>query len=78
VWQQIIIALLVVSAAGYVVWTFLSMARRQRLLDALAAHGVLVRAAASHRARLATPGCSNCPAAGEHPAKPGNGRSVQG
>jgi hypothetical protein len=65
-WQQIIIALLVVSAAGYVVWSFLSMARRQRLLDALAAHGVLVRAAASHRARLATPGCSNCSGPGTH------------
>jgi len=68
-WQQIIIALLVVLAAGYVVWTFLPMLPRQRLLDALAAHGVLVRAAARHRARLATPGCSNCAAAGEHAPK---------
>jgi hypothetical protein len=25
-----------------------------------------VRAAAQHRARLATPGCGNCAAAGEH------------
>jgi hypothetical protein len=75
VWQQIVIALLVVSAAGYVVWTFLPMMRRQRLLDALAAHGVLVRAAAQHRARLATPGCGNCAAAGEHSSKVGNGRS---
>jgi hypothetical protein len=64
-WQQFIIALLVVLAAGYVAWTFLPMARRQRLLDALAARGLLVRAAASHRARLATPGCSNCAASGE-------------
>lgn len=69
-WQQLVIALLVVTAAGYVVWTFLPMMRRQRLLDALAAHGVLVRAAAQHRARLATPGCGNCSAAGEH----GNGK----
>jgi hypothetical protein len=68
-WQQIIIALLVVIAAGYVVWTFLPMMRRQRLLDALAAHGVLVRAAAQHRSRLATPGCSNCASAGEHAPK---------
>jgi hypothetical protein len=74
-WQQLVIALLVVAAAGYVVWTFLPMMRRQRLLDALAAHGVLVRAAAQHRARLATPGCGNCAAAGEHSPKPGNGRS---
>ncbi len=65
-WQQLVIALLVVSAAGYVVWTFLPMMRRQRLLDALAAHGMLVRVAARHRARLATPGCGNCAAAGEH------------
>ena len=65
-WQQIIMALLVLSAGGYVVWTFLSMARRQRLLDALAGHGVLVQAAARHRARLATPGCSNCTAAEQH------------
>jgi hypothetical protein len=74
-WQQVIIVLLVVFAAGYVAWTFLPMMRRQHLLDALAAHGVLVRAAAQHRARLATPGCGNCAAAGDH-AKPGNGRSV--
>jgi hypothetical protein len=64
-WQQLIIALLVVSAAGYVVWTFLPMMRRQRLLDALAAHGVLAGAAARHRARLATPGCGNCAASSE-------------
>ena len=45
-WQQIIIALLVVFAAGYVVWTFLPMPHRQRLLDALAVHGVLAALAA--------------------------------
>ncbi len=65
-WQQIAMALLVASATGYVVWTFLSMTRRQALLDALAGHGVLVQAAARHRARLAVPGCSNCAAAGQH------------
>lgn len=65
-WQQIIMALLVLSASGYVVWTFLSMSRRQRLLDALAGHGVLVQAAARHRERLAVPGCSNCAAAEQH------------
>jgi len=75
-WQQIIIALLVVFAAGYVVWTFLPMPHRQRLLDALAVHGVLVRAAAQHRARLATPGCGNCAAAGEHSSKPADRRSA--
>jgi hypothetical protein len=72
-WQQFIIALLVIGAAGYVAWTFLPMMRRQRLLDALAACGVLVRAAARHRARLATPGCGNCAAAGEHAPKIGHG-----
>jgi hypothetical protein len=77
VWQQVIIALLVVSAAGYVVWTFLPMMRRQRLLDALAAKGVLLRAAARHRARLSTPGCGNCAAADDHSAKPGNSRSAK-
>jgi hypothetical protein len=76
-WQQIIITLLVAFAAGYVVWTFLPMMRRQRLLDALAAHGVLVRAAAQHRARLAMPGCGNCSAAGEHAPKLDKGRGVQ-
>jgi hypothetical protein len=75
-WQQLIIVLLVLFATGYVVWTFLPMMRRQRLLDALAAHGVLVRAAARHRARLATPGCSNCSAAGEHAPKLDKGRSI--
>jgi hypothetical protein len=76
-WQQIIIALLVVFAAGYVVWTFLPMMSRQRLLDALAAHGVLVRASVRHRARLATPGCSNCAAAGEHAPKIAKGSSIK-
>ena len=53
------------------------MMRRQRLLDALAAHGVLVRAAARHRARLATPGCGNCAAAGEHAPKIAKGGGIK-
>lgn len=64
--QQVIIAVLVLCAGGYVVWSFMPMQRRQGLLDALAARGLLVRAAAAHRKRLATPGCGNCAAAGEH------------
>lgn len=64
--QQIIIALLVLLAVAYVVWSFMPMQRRQRLLDALAAHGIAARAAAAHRKRLATPGCGNCSAPGAH------------
>ena len=67
-WQQLIIALLVSFAAGYVIWTFMSMRARQRLLDALAARGLWVKAAARHRARLATPGCGNCPAGEGNPS----------
>jgi hypothetical protein len=67
-WQQVLIGLLVLAAAGYVTWTFLSMAARQRLLDALAARGLLLGAARAHRARLSTPGCSNCDAAGDRSA----------
>jgi hypothetical protein len=58
--QWIVIAAAVPFATGYVVWTFLPVARRQKLLDLLAAHGWLTAAAARHRARLATPGCGNC------------------
>ncbi len=64
--QQVIIAVLVLCAGGYVVWSFMPMQRRQGLLDALAARGLAVRAAAAHRKRLASPGCGNCAAAGEH------------
>jgi hypothetical protein len=64
--QQITIAMLVLAAAGYCLWTFMPMQRRQRLLDALASHGVLVQAAARHRRRMVTPGCSSCSAAGQH------------
>jgi hypothetical protein len=64
--QQLIIAVLVLFAGGYVVWSFMPMQRRQWLLDILAARGLAVRAAATHRKRLATPGCGNCAAAGEH------------
>jgi hypothetical protein len=68
--QQLIIAVLVLFAGGYVVWSFMPMQRRQWLLDILAARGVAVRAAARHRKRLATPGCGNCAAAGEHNKTP--------
>ncbi len=63
--QQAVIALAVLIAAGYVLWSFLPMQRRQWLLDVLAARGIAVRAAAAHRRRLAMPGCGNCPAADE-------------
>jgi len=63
--QQLVIALAVLIAAGYVLWSFMPMQRRQWLLDALAARGIATRAAAAHRRRLATPGCGNCPATGE-------------
>ena len=68
--QQLLIALLVLFAAGYVAWSFMPMSRRQWLLDALAARGVAARAAAAHRKRLATPGCGNCAAAAEHEQSP--------
>jgi hypothetical protein len=42
------------------------MSRRQWLLDHLASRGIAVRAAAAHRKRLATPGCGNCAASGDH------------
>ena len=64
--QQFIIAILVLGAAIYVIWTFMPMSRRQRLLDALAARGVAAGAAAAHRRRLAAPGCGNCAASEEH------------
>jgi len=64
--QQIIIAVLVLFAAIYVLWSFLPMQRRQWLLDLLATRGLAGRAAAAHRKRLSTPGCGNCAAADEH------------
>jgi hypothetical protein len=66
--QQLLMVALVAAAAGYVIWTFLTMSRRQRLLDWLASHGVARGAAARHRARLATPVCSNCAGGAEHGA----------
>jgi hypothetical protein len=68
--QQLIIALLVIFAGSYVVWSFMSMRRRQWLLDGLAARGIAVRAASEHRKRLATPGCGNCAAADDHNKPP--------
>jgi hypothetical protein len=64
--QQAIIAVAVLLAAGYVVWTFMPAPRRQRLLDALAARGLLRQRAARHRAHLASSGCGHCSAAGRH------------
>lgn len=68
--QQVIIAILVLCAAGYVAWSFMPMARRQQLLDLLAARGIGRSWAEAHRKRLATPGCGNCAAAAEHPKAP--------
>ena len=65
-WQQLIIVACVLIATVYVVWSFMPMLRRQRVLDALAGHGLLVHTAAKHRARLAAPGCGNCSAAETH------------
>jgi hypothetical protein len=67
--QQVVIGVLVLSAGGYVVWSFMSMGARQSLLDALAARGIAARAAAEHRKRLATPGCGNCSAADQRGKK---------
>jgi hypothetical protein len=68
--QQLIIAILVLCAAGYVAWSFMPMTRRQQLLDLLAARGFGRRWAEAHRKRLAAPGCGNCAAAGEHQKAP--------
>jgi type III secretory pathway component EscT len=68
--QQLIIAAAVLIAAVYVLWSVMPLIRRQRLLDVLAARGVLVRFAARHRAQLATPGCGNCAAAAHGKGKP--------
>jgi hypothetical protein len=74
-WQQVVIGVAVVLAAGYVVWTFLSLRMRQRLLDGLAARGIMTGYAAAHRARLNIPGCSNCSAAEAHPSHRRQGSS---
>jgi hypothetical protein len=67
--QQLLVALAVAVATLYMIWSFSPPARRQRWLDRLASRGLLVRAAARHRARLAAPGCGNCGSAGRHPLK---------
>jgi hypothetical protein len=64
--QQFVIALALIASVAYLVWTFSSLSRRQRWLDALAGHGLLVRTAQRHRARLGAAGCGNCAAAGTH------------
>lgn len=63
--QDVIIALILVVATFYVVWTFLPLRQRVRVLDALAARGLFTRFAARTRAQLLTPGCGNCSAAGD-------------
>ncbi len=68
--QQLIIAVLVLFAAGYVAWSFMPMSRRQRLLDLLAARGIATHWADAHRKRLGMPGCGNCAAADEHGKSP--------
>jgi hypothetical protein len=70
--QQLIIAILVLCAAGYVAWSFMPMSRRQWLLDLLAARGIARGRADAHRRRLAAPGCGNCAAASEHHKAPRN------
>jgi hypothetical protein len=62
-WQQVLIGLIVLAAAVYVAWTFLSVRSRQRLLDALAARGFLVERARSHRARMNAGACGHCSSA---------------
>jgi hypothetical protein len=64
--QHCVIALAVAVSVAYLVWTFSPPSRRQRWLDALAGRGLLVGAAARHRAQLGVPGCGNCSAAGTH------------
>jgi len=71
--QQLVIAVAVLFAAGYVIWTFTPAVRRQHWLDALASHGVLTQTAARHRARLVASGCSHCSAAGHHGPRAAHG-----
>jgi hypothetical protein len=59
-WQTALIAIAVTVATGYVIWSFLSLVRRQWLLDAFASHGLLTQWASRHRAKLALPGCAAC------------------
>jgi hypothetical protein len=63
-WQQVLVAGGVLAATLYVVWTFMTLRARQRLLDAVAARGFCVTWAARHRERLGTGGCGRCAAAG--------------
>jgi hypothetical protein len=65
-WQSLLMIVVVACAAVYVVWTFLPALRRQQLLDALAALGLLRAAAARHRAKLTASGCAGCAAHSGH------------
>jgi len=60
--QEALIALIVLVASVYVVWTFMPPTRRQALLDRLASMGLLRQLAARHRARLGASGCAHCSA----------------
>jgi hypothetical protein len=66
--MQTAVALVAVTVSLlYTVWSFMSVTRRQRVLDALARRGMLQQVAARHRAKLALPGgCGKCSAAGAH------------
>jgi hypothetical protein len=59
----ITITVTVALATDYVIWSFMSLRMRQRLLDARAARGMLAATAVRHRVRLAMPGCGSCAAA---------------
>jgi hypothetical protein len=60
--QEALVALFVLIASVYVVWTFMAPTRRQVLLDHLAFVGLLRQLAARHRARLGASGCAHCSA----------------
>ena len=69
-WQQILIAVAVVGAASYVVWTLMSPRLRLRFIDRVARSGFAAGWAARQRARLSADGCGNCSAAaGRTPAQ---------
>jgi|HubBroStandDraft_1064217.scaffolds.fasta_scaffold41884_2 hypothetical protein len=69
-WQDVLIGLIVLVAAAYVAWTFLSPRSRQRLLDALAARGLLVERARIYRARMNAGACGHCSSAGDERLTP--------
>ena len=58
--QWLLIALIVTSAALYVVWSLASLRLRQAMLDTLARAGLFREAAERHRDSMTSGGCSNC------------------